>query len=305
MTLYRCCPTNCYDDCCEYMAACALTQPTSITYTVDVYCTRKYYVGTVLKATIVTADYSYSYTATNFSTVTVTAPCGDYDEFVADTLQYTFDGDEILQPMSEFPSNSGRGGCDSCTGSILPCLDWCGPGCTTCSDPDWEWCYEYQQKTKNTSLTDWRITYGCCLEDGCHRPCIKFEFIGAGSRTETSGTLDNTEVCCGAVADTPGAYSTTHEDFTVVGACGCPGTFTWSNIKVLNFQWSGFAGSTTWSGGSPQTFCSGEQGPTYVDRGCGCTDYTTSPPTDNYVECDNANITWVDCCEYTVTVTVV
>lgn len=310
MTLYRCCPTDCFDDCCEFMASCDPGQPTSIKYEVEVYCTRKFFVDGTLHTTIVLADYTYSYEATNWTTNTVTLPCGTVNEYYSDTIRFQFKGDvaEGTGNVNIVPTNAGTGGCpgSSCLGPIGTCLDWCGPGCLTCKDLDWEWCVEYNQYDKDVILDDFEVRYGCCLNDGCYRLCIDWNCIPGAICQETGGTWSQTSNCCGFVPMTPSTFTTDHQDFKVHGRCGCLGTNTWTNIRVDGFTWSGFNGTGTFIGSSPQTICTtyGASSPTYYERGCGCEDYSTTPPTVNYVMCQGSKIYYEDCCTYTVTVSV-
>lgn len=309
MSLYRCCPTNCYDSCCDYMAACAIGLPVSVTYTVEVFCTRKYYVDGNLEATIVTADYEYSYIATDWRTESFTDACGTYDIYKSNTVQFILEGD-VADFTSESPTNSGTCGCifSSCGGTLDPCCSWCGPGCTQCKAVNWEWCTEYLNYDKNVMLEDWEVTYGCCYDDGCYRPCFKWEILDPASATETGGTVDRTSTCCGATPYVPGPFATTHNDFDIIGRCGCLGSNTWLDIKVVGFRvdWTGNSiTASSFSGVSPQTTCSGTFGPIAVDRRCACYDFSTTPATYNENICATANVAWIDCCEYTVTVTVV
>jgi hypothetical protein len=307
MTLYRCCPTDCFDDCCEYMAACDPGQPTSILYEVEVYCTRKYYIDGTLHTTVVIADYEYSYEATDWTTHTYNPGCGVINSYKASTVRYRLDG-SILASTSETPENTGTGGCfgGSCLGPILPCQDWCGPGCLTCKDSDWRWCVDYNDYTKNAVLADYEAEYTCCLDNGCHKMCISFDCLPGAECYDTSGTWSQTVNCCGSTAITPQAFQTAHQDFDISGRCGCVGTNTWTNLYITNFAWGAFTGSGNFVGGSPQTVCTDITTPsvTVIERGCGCEDYTTSPPTVNYVECQQSKLYWQDCCTYTVKVTV-
>ena len=310
MTLYRCCPVDCYTSCCEFMASCDPGVPTSILCEVEVYCTRKFFVDGTLHTTIVLADYQYSYEATNFSTQTITLACGTVNYYKSSTVRYRLDGDVAngVGPVNETPTNAGTGGCfgSSCLGPILPCQDWCGPGCLTCLDTDWEWCVDYNQYTKDVIVPDFEAELACCYDQGCYKLCIDFKCVAAFTCTETGGTWSQTSNCCGFVPITPQSFPTNHNDFKIAGACGCLGSSTFKNLKVYNFDWGGFVGSGDFVGQSPQTVCTDITGviPTVFERGCGCEDYTTSPPTVNYVQCQESKIYWQDCCTYTVNVTV-
>lgn len=304
MSLFRCCPAGCYDDCCEYMAACTFTQPTSVEVVIEVYCTRKWYLNGTLTATVVTADYTETYTATNWSTYSVTEACGTYDRFKSNTLNYKLLGDRS-RPIADIPTNSGVGGCAVCGGTLLACPNICGPGCSQCNFPGWEFCVNYEQVDMDIDLEDAEVDYGCCSLNGCFRPCIEFKpDVGANPTTVIGGTSDITENCCGDIADTPGAATASIGDFTLYGRCGCPIAGSFKEVVSDGILLGGSGQTLVLTGPTQFTLCDGLIGPTYADARCACEDFSTTPSTLIENTCASGMFSYEDCCEYTVTVTI-
>lgn len=311
MTHYRCCPEcgGAAGDCCEWQELCNVTQPTQIEYKVEKYCTTEVYIDGVLHSTFVTEDTVSTYTVTGFSTTTTTIGCGTVDVYSATGIAFTQTGSRIAYDFQLGPENNNSeclapGGCtDNVTSN--PCDD-CGPLCA-CQFTDWRFCVQ-EETINHSSAPTGTVTYQCCTVDGCLRPCITFDFnltpltIAGGT-----GSVDQIDCCDNTGFPYTTTPSFTHDDFTIYGACGCPGPKAWQNLYITNFFpiWGGVG--DPWEGAATQTFCDDLTPSPLLDliAGCNCTDLSVFPPVYNVRTCATGQLTRIDrCCTYTITVTI-
>jgi hypothetical protein len=308
-TYWRCCPVPCFDDCCEWWDACDPPLPTSVSVTFKKKCTRKYYdENRAFLSSVVIQDTTEVYTATNWSLQTIPGQCGEdgLPYFKSSTVNYKLTGfRRVTDPFFPDNTNSVSWFCE--LPNNFPCTV-CDQNYNCVWPSPLTWCWDPTETYDVDDLIpDYEVTLNCCEIDGCFRPCLNFESLFDQSYVD--GTVDTDYLCCGS-SGTPstGPITTSHDDFTVAGRCGCLGTNSWTDIKVISFldQWGGpdtdYSGYYKWS--TDSGIYGGAANSYEICTYCECVDNLVFPPVTYRNDCGCKEWYQQDICEYELIVVV-